>query len=509
MPSIAHSPPILETGSQERLHAIPHVVNGNESTQGRYRRARLRLMVAIPVAAAVWVLATGVLGHQILLSLESHLPAATFDISLTILVSGLLLFVGLAVITGMLLARSVLRPIAQIVDQLSALSRSDSFLPLPVTEPHEIGLLSERLNTMLGALQARSMTRSRGIMEQFAGALITTDPEGRVTAMNSAAEQMLGLDESEAQGGEIISLLMHGGRGEAIAREIAWMLRTGEPLERVDTELRRQDGQHLPLVLSGSVQRDTEGSLVGAVINLRDVAMAEAFHEQIRESEQLEALSTFAAGVAHEIRNPLTSIKVMAQLLGEDGGEGGRLRRYAKVVETEVNRLDQIVAELQAFTLVDVGKPERCLLSPLIEQALELARLRLRQRVGGPLPMVCLDLGAIHPLSGRPERLLQALFHVIFNALENSRDRGEVTIRSSDMAETRTVVIEVENTGSVIAPENRERIFMPFFTTKAVGPGLGLAVGRQILQRHRGDITLTAGDDPVVFRITLPRGEDW
>jgi two-component system, NtrC family, sensor histidine kinase HydH len=464
-------------------------------------------MVAIPVAAAVWVLATGVLGYQILLTLETHLPAATFDISLTILVSGLLIFVGLAVLTGMLLARSVLRPIAQILEQIATLSRGESFQPLPVSESDEIGLLSERLNTMLSALQERSMSRSRGIMEQFAGALITTDAEGRVTAMNSAAEQLLSLDQSEAMGDEITTHLERDGRGDAIAREIEVMLQTGKPLDRVDSELWGADGQRSPLVLSGSVQRDAEGCMVGAVINLRDVAMAEAFHEQIRESEQLEALSTFAAGVAHEIRNPLTSIKVMAQLLGEDGGENGKLRRYAKVVETEVNRLNQIVAELQAFTLVDVGKPERCLLSPLIEQALELARLRLKQRESKPLPSVCLELGAIHPLSGRPERLLQALFHVVFNALENSRRGDGVTVRSWDSDETPTVVIEVENTGSVVALEDRERIFMPFFTTKAVGPGLGLAVARQILQRHRGDITLRAGGDPVILRITLPRGE--
>lgn len=492
MPSIAHPAANLETLPRGWSADLSHAP---------LRSARLRLMVAIPVASVVWVLAAGVLGHQILQSLERVTPGAAWTAAQVAFVGGLLVILGLALLTGWALARSVLWPLRQLAEQAAAFAGGRPVEPVPVKQTNEIGELSARFNTMLTALQRQSKTQSQIIMDQFAGALIVTDGQGLVTAVNRAACDLLGLAPHEAEGRPLSDLLTDG--DDVLDELVARLMAMHEPAQGREVRLRRAQGDDARLSVTASVQRGVDGQVTGTVLNLRDLERIEAFHERMKQAEQLAAISTFASGVAHEIRNPLASIKAIAQILGEDLRGDERRERYTEVIDTEVDRLEQIVKELQAFTQARIHGGEVFDLAPLLSEALTLARMRVEE---DSVPVSVSSHGPVR-VRGQAERMLQALFHVIANALEAAAGRGAVWLRLLTDESPATAVVEIENTGSHIAPEDRERIFTPFYTTKAVGPGLGLAVARQILHQHQGAIGVESGGGRVVFRLTVPLAE--
>lgn len=466
------------------------------------RSVRLRLLVAIPAAMVLCSLAAGVLGLRVLQSLEVDIDAAAFVRAQTALAAGLVATALLALVIGLAVVRSVLRPVALLGEQVARLEAGQPAQAVPLLERNEVGLLGARFNTMIEALNRRAQERSQLIMEQFAGALITADGEGRVTGLNTAATLLLGIERHTAVGVPLLSLLQRSGFSGEICGAVERLLRGEGPVTCREGSLTTADGEFRQIWMTGSIDRTAGGRLEGVVVNLRDLSQMQAFHERMKASEQFAAISTFATGVAHEIRNPLASIKAMAQLLGEDVDSGSRAAHYAAVIDTEVNRLNQIVTELQAFTHAGDGPRALCDLGALIREALTLARHRHESSPEAlPVPVTD-DIAPLAPVRGHQDRLLQALFHVLLNAFEHTGRGGAVHVRAR--AEQHTAIVEVSNTRASIPPADRDRVFSPFFTTKAAGPGLGLAVARQVFSQHRGSIELVACDDPVTFRITLP-----
>jgi signal transduction histidine kinase len=144
-----------------------------------------------------------------------------------------------------------------------------------------------------------------------------------------------------------------------------------------------------------------------------------------------------------------------------------------------------------------------CDLNALLNEALVLARHRL---AGDPASEVVVhsELEPLPRISGEPDRLMQALFHIVTNALEATADDGEVWIRTRAQSSPAGAILEVENSGTTIPAADRDRIFTPFYTTKAAGPGLGLAVARQIMDQHRGGITVSGARGRTTFTLTFP-----
>jgi PAS domain S-box-containing protein len=503
--SIARTAPLLEIPDTPAPRAVD-MVRPATSKRGHLRTARLRLLVAIPAATVIWALAAGVLGLEIFQTFEKNLDPAAFNRAQMALIAGLIAIACLAALTGLAVTRSVFRPLAALENQLTAIADGHPAPAVPRPEPNELGELSLRFHSMLRALQQQAQDRSQVIMEQFAGALITTDGEGCITALNSAASEMLGVDRSEAIGAPVLALLEADDANADAVHHVGRLLLTGEAIQSRELNLKTRGSAARQVALSGTAHLTPEGRIGGAVVNMRDVGQIQAFHERVKQSEQFAALSTFAAGVAHEIRNPLASIKAIAQLLGEERDPESRIARYLSVIDAEVNRLGGIVTELQAFTHAGRAPQGQCDLNGVVRGALALAQHRLGGDTSAAAAPVTEELGSLPPVRAHSERLLQALFHVVLNALEAADGRGEVWIRTRSDGDS--AVVEVENSGSSIAPEIRGQIFTPFFTTKAAGPGLGLAVARQILNQHQGSIELIDGVERVLFRVTLPVSEE-
>lgn len=233
--------------------------------------------------------------------------------------------------------------------------------------------------------------------------------------------------------------------------------------------------------------------------------------EEVRRREKLAAIGTLAAGVAHEIRNPLSSIKGFATYFRQRFGEGSEEREAADIMVREVNRLNRVITDLLGLSRPSDVKPRSVCLENIVAHVLRLIRqtagerhIALSCRTSRSVPNVFVDV----------ERLGQALLNLCLNALDAMPDGGALTIAISRARES--VCLLVRDTGSGMTPEIMEHIFDPYFTTKGNGTGLGLPLVHKIITAHGGRISVRsrpavpatdgnggAGGE-TVFRVWLP-----
>ncbi len=232
-------------------------------------------------------------------------------------------------------------------------------------------------------------------------------------------------------------------------------------------------------------------------------------HTQLRQrrADRLAALGTLTAGLAHEIRNPLVSIKTYFQLLPERYDDVEFRERFQKVAANEVERLARLVEELLMFARPSDPALRRANVQELIEEILTLTD----STAAGQKTRVVRDYP--HDASAEiicdPEQIKQVLLNLATNAYEAVKADGQIAFRlRSDPDEARTgfVCIEVQDDGVGMAPENLEKLFTPFHTTKSSGTGLGLAISKQIIEEHLGRISVESREgEGTTFLIYLPR----
>jgi signal transduction histidine kinase len=268
--------------------------------------------------------------------------------------------------------------------------------------------------------------------------------------------------------------------------------------------------------------RGAEGQALGVVAILRDLTPVRQLEEQLRRSDRLAALGTLAAGLAHEIKNPLTSIMTFSRHVARRFDDERFRQRFQSVVPRELERINAIVDGL-----LRLARPARLVLAPvhlpsLLEQALELyaPQIEARQiRVRRDWP------AGVPPVPGDAEHLYQAFLNLLANAIDAMEDEGGGTLtvrlgwlqegeRGGGGAVHDRLIVEIADTGSGIKPEQTPNVFNPFFTTKSGGTGLGLAIAHKIIEDHGGAVTFrsTPGQG-TVFTVALPlrvgRRADW
>jgi len=230
-----------------------------------------------------------------------------------------------------------------------------------------------------------------------------------------------------------------------------------------------------------------------------------AMQEQLQQTERLAALGTLAAGVAHEIRNPLGAVKGLAQLL-QESADSPTEQKYARTIVGEVNRLDTVVERLLCLARPASGLIEKVDLNRLVHDAVELCSYERNEKQITILQEYDPRISEF-PLDR--EGMLHAVLNVVRNAVQAIPNAGTIRVKTAlradpDPSKARRVSIEIANTDSTISPADYKRIFDPFYTTKEGGTGLGLAITHQVVTAQGGAIEVSSDRSETVFTIELP-----
>jgi two-component system, NtrC family, sensor histidine kinase AtoS len=360
----------------------------------------------------------------------------------------------------------------------------------------EMGEIVGAINSMAKALvDARSLNEN--ILWSIADAVITVDVDGMVTSVNPAAQQMFGLASTEMVGRPYDSLYNEEANFSSLLMQT---LQSGREHIGVSIDVPLRD-KMLHVSSSTSLLRDGRGNLIGAVAVIKDISETKQLQRQIMRADRLAALGELVAGIAHDIRNPLTSIRGFMQYL-QKSSDPADWREYGPLIIREVDGLNRIIGKLLEFAkpypprygLVQVNDLIREMML-LVKKRADAQSIRIDLRLDPSLPYIEAD----------GDQLKQVFLNLIINACQAIPDTGTITI-STEMESRDRMVAHVTDTGTGIMPENLERIYDPFFSTKPAGTGLGLAVVQRILNGHRGGIEITSGSGTGTdVKLSLPR----
>jgi two-component system nitrogen regulation sensor histidine kinase NtrY len=401
------------------------------------------------------------------------------------LLTALVLFAG--VWTGQYLARQITDPLSSLVDGTRAISSGDLSHRITAEAGDEIGHLIRSFNAMVAELQrnAREIEERRRyietLLENAPVGVLSLDPEGRVATLNRAALRILRLEAAEETLGRPVESILTGEHLAPLRQTVLEYLRQGQGTLQREFQF-ELEGRPVGIsaVLGGL--RGSEGEALGTLVVLEDLTA-------LLRAQKQAAWREVARRIAHEIKNPLTPIQLSAQRIlkrhREGGGEGlGEVvEEAAPTIVREVGTLKQMVDEFSRFARMPALRPSSLDPDAVVEEAVGL------YRHDHPEVEIRVDL------SREPTRLLadrsalkRALVNILDNALEAMGGRGELEVRTA-LGEAGSVYrLEVADTGPGISAEDRERLFLPYFSTKRRGTGLGLAIVHRIVTDHGGEI---------------------
>jgi two-component system sensor histidine kinase PilS (NtrC family) len=317
----------------------------------------------------------------------------------------------------------------------------------------------------------------RRIVDNVSSGLLTTTRDGVITSFNREAERITACRTSDVIGTNLAQLFPGLGAVGSAGRH-----------ERKQVRFEAHDGRTLHLGMSVSVLRDLDDEVDGAIVIFQDLTRVVEMEEELRRSERLGAIGQLAAGLAHEIRNPLASLSGAIELLAADLPTGDRnSQTLAQIVKRETQRLNRLVTDFLTYARPGPGRSEPVPLRALFDEIRAL--LAKDEDCGVDLDIdIAADLRAL----GNPDQLRQVFWNLVLNAAQSEPADSVVQVRARLSADPPEIEISVADRGCGIPREKLDRIFEPFFTTKPKGTGLGLATVHRVVEAHGGRITVAS-----------------
>jgi two-component system sensor histidine kinase HydH len=312
--------------------------------------------------------------------------------------------------------------------------------------------------------------------------LITSDPSGNLSMSNDAALSMFQTTTETVRGKSVRNI--PGLDWDSITASLAGEKKV---LER-EMHLTTPEGRLIPVSVSASAIRGDDGLFLGHLFILRDISEIKRLQQEAQKNERLTALGNLAAGVAHEIRNPLSSIKGLASYIAGKMQMGAPEEEAAKTMILEVDRLNRVVSELLDFARPNVVKLVETDVDAIISRALRLLDSDLKT---GKILVNYVSNPEVSHVPANAERLTQALLNLFLNAIQAMKPDGELCVRVEKRSDDEFAIV-VADTGQGIPPDALSSIFTPYFTTKPSGTGLGLAIVHQIIEGHGGKIAVSS-----------------
>ena len=348
------------------------------------------------------------------------------------------------------------------------------------------GYLSEQLSSMGGELKARGKSLSalkninRLVIENIPSGLITVDKDGQILQVNKAAHRIL--QKEHLPGKNFFSLL------KGVREKLSPLLKMVEKsnLETIyfDFEYKTEMAEKLILSFSAGYFENPERSMTGIILIFEDKTEIKRLEYAVRQSEKMAAVGQLAAGIAHEIRNPLASMSGSIQMLSADA-KNEEEKRLMKIILKETDRLNDLITEFLDYARPDQPVEDPVDLNPLVQEVMELSAMNSKERSDIKIDLVLEGMGEV--LSHR-DKLKQALLNITMNAYQAMRDVDSPLLKVRTGNDRGQFQLSIEDNGCGMSEAMRKRMFEPFHTTKHDGTGLGLAVTHKILQNHQAEI---------------------
>ena len=467
------------------------------------RTTRAKLMVLLPLTMALLVGATGFFALS--MAERFYVINQTTGIEPRALIGQLgpqIAAISLvAALIGLSIAFGIAAPVHRMAQQLDAIAAGDLRGGLDIRSVSELDSLGGAFNAAVDAV-------NRYLFHGLTGAALTANAEGTVIGVSPAAEGILGIREHDLIGKPLNDVLNPAPGSRAALASIEEAFRSRRPVALEDVELVVQDGRTIRVSISSSYLRREDaagggpgGEVVGVLLTSKDMAEIRRLRERLRQADHLVALGTVTAGVAHELRNPLASIRGLTELLGRDFDEADGRRRYITTMIESIDRLNRLIEDLLLFSSPAPTLTHDVEVADMVRQVASFAG----HLASGRSVTVEIAPGLDGPLvTANRDRLAQAFMNVLSNAMQATPEGGSVVAHID--ATPSAVSVRIHNTGSYIPPDVRAQLFVPFFTTRPSGTGLGLPIARQVVVAAGGRIDVES--DPVegtTFTIELPR----
>ncbi|NMO97888.1 PAS domain S-box protein [Paenibacillus lemnae] len=431
---------------------------------------------------------------------------------ITSLVAISLVLLEIVIFGSYVVAGYFTRPIQAVLRTVNEVADGNFDRRLEVTSRDELGQLSGRINTMTRNLghytnQLRQMIDENqsvkeyleSVINQTADAIHTTDTEGRIISVNRAFERLYGWEAPEAVGRQ---LAMVPEKLQEEERGRLQRLLEGNTLAPVETTRIRKDGSRIEVSISTSPIRDEAGHITSLVSVSRDITERNRMEELLRRSEKLTTVGQLAAGVAHEIRNPLTTLRGFLQLQKQTQRAEPN---HIELMLSELDRINLIVSEFLILAKPQAVHYQKKDLRYIMKDVLSLLDTQAHlygvefdlTHMDGPAYVHCEE-----------NQLKQVFINVLKNAVESMPEGGSVQIHIAMQAGDQ-IAVNITDFGVGIPEKLLPHIGEPFITNKDAGTGLGLMVSQRIIQSHQGTIEIESEEGKgTTVTILLPAAEE-
>jgi two-component system sensor histidine kinase HydH len=330
-----------------------------------------------------------------------------------------------------------------------------------------------------------SLSRVRAFSENLVAnmpmGLVATDSDGKMVTCNQTAEALLRLSPEKAIGKNA---------AEALPVPLAQIIdevKAATGIVEREIQCPVPTGSMVPLEVLATALTAEDGGFLGHILLFRDLTQIQELKKEVLRSQRLASVGRLAAGVAHELRNPLSSIKGFATYFKDRYRDVPQDHQTATIMIQEVERLNRVISELLEFARPMSIQPRPTSIGDLFRDTLRLVKgdaqqkgIRLERRISQEVGDLSID----------PDRFKQVLLNLYLNGFEAMEEGGTLSVVAERHHDPETVRIYVSDTGKGIEPDHLAHVFDPYFTTKSSGTGLGLAIAHNIVESHGGKISV-------------------
>lgn len=431
------------------------------------------------------------------------------QIQMVIFVVGLIaLFFG--TVASIFAARRITKPLDNLMRGTQSAAAGNLDQDFRINTGDEVEILAANFNTMITEIVAHRSQLERQLAEikqlqkyttqllnTMSDGLLSITLTGEFSMVNPAALQLLEVIPEETGARPFVHHLkcypeLYSYIKESLAR----------PVNRQPKELSlEKQGVTYTLLVSSSVLKDRSDKPIETILNLHDITALKKMEASVRQAERLAGLGTLAAGMAHEIRNPLSSIKTFVQLLPRKIEKEGFLEKFNRTVPRELKRINQLVEDLLDLARVPKYTFRVIPLQNLLLQTLETLEEEL---LAGNIESQCDLPSNLPPVRADPHQLTKAFHNLIRNAIQAMPAGGKLLMSIED-EKSGHLVVTFQDSGEGIPAEDVKNIFNPFYTTKIKGTGLGLSITHKVVSEHGGLISVSCPKEGgTIIKIRLP-----